>query len=299
MKVLITGGSGLLGQYLNLSISGSHEILTLFNKNKGNCGQFNSFKADLTDYKALKNIFSEFKPDVVIHTAAVSRPEMCDEIPMRDVMLMNAEIPGNIAGLCSDAGACFIFTSTDLVYDGDSGGMMPEDGYINPASRYAESKVIGEGKVMARGNRNIILRTALLYGFGIEHTSNNFHIAYGKFSRGEQAALFHDQYRTPLALHEAARLIAQLVIEFPESGIYNFGGCERISRAELGKRLCRIAGFDESLVKEISMKEVQTVHKVADVSMNIEKLNSIGLHRKTVDESIAEMFLSTEIIKGT
>ncbi len=53
MKVLITGGSGLLGQYLNIELSKEYEILTLYNQHPGNCGEFNSFKIDITDFENL------------------------------------------------------------------------------------------------------------------------------------------------------------------------------------------------------------------------------------------------------
>ncbi len=50
MKILITGGSGLLGQYLNLAISANHHILTFYHSNIGNCADFNSSKNRFAGY---------------------------------------------------------------------------------------------------------------------------------------------------------------------------------------------------------------------------------------------------------
>jgi NAD dependent epimerase/dehydratase family enzyme len=36
MRILITGGGGLLGQYLNTELSADNEILTLYHQNAGN-----------------------------------------------------------------------------------------------------------------------------------------------------------------------------------------------------------------------------------------------------------------------
>jgi dTDP-4-dehydrorhamnose reductase len=69
----------------------------------------------------------------------------------------------------------------------------------------------------------------------------------------------------------------------------NFGGKERVSRLELGERLCDIAGFDKSLLKSISMNEIKTAHKVADVSMDTERLRSLGFVQRSIDESIREI----------
>jgi len=289
VKVLITGGSGLLGQYLNLELSKKNKILTLYNSHPGNCLSFDSDRIDLSDWKALKEVFKKLRPDVVVHTAALSRPEICDEMPRELVFRINSELTENLSGLCADNNALLIFTSTDLVYDGNTGGMLTEDDAPNPESRYAESKLTAEEKVTYSGCKNVILRTSLLYGFGLNHSTNNFHAAYKKFKDGEKASLFYDQFRTPLALHDAARLIGNLIEKNIQDTLLNFGGRERVSRVELGEKLCEAAGFDKNLISGISMQDVKAIHRVADVSMNTEKLNSLGLIQKGVDESIREI----------
>ena len=72
MKILITGGSGSLGQYLNIVLSSHHNILTIFNSNAGNCKEYNSIKLNICDNASLLKVFNDFQPDVVIHTAAYS-----------------------------------------------------------------------------------------------------------------------------------------------------------------------------------------------------------------------------------
>jgi dTDP-4-dehydrorhamnose reductase len=74
MKIFITGGSGLLGQYLNIELSKHHQILTQYNSNIGNCDKFENVKLDLANTVGLEDIFRDFNPGVVIHTAAISDP---------------------------------------------------------------------------------------------------------------------------------------------------------------------------------------------------------------------------------
>jgi dTDP-4-dehydrorhamnose reductase len=71
--------------------------------------------------------------------------------------------------------------------------------------------------------------------------------------------------------------------------VINFGGKERVSRLELGERFCRIAGLDSSLLQRISMCDVPNVPDAADVSMNTDKLQSLGIILKSVDESLIEI----------
>jgi dTDP-4-dehydrorhamnose reductase len=101
--------------------------------------------------------------------------------------------------------------------------------------------------------------------------------------------LFYDQYRTPLSLLEAARIINTLLKLNIKNEIFNYGGKERISRLELGERLCKISRLDSSLLQRISMSDAPDVPDAADVSMNTDKLQSLGIKLKSVDESLIEI----------
>ena len=73
-KILITGGSGLLGQYINLIASEKFTIHTTYKSNPGNCKSFQNSKLDILNEDELGKIFKEFQPDTVIHTAAITNP---------------------------------------------------------------------------------------------------------------------------------------------------------------------------------------------------------------------------------
>ena len=289
MKILITGGSGLLGQYLNLALSKNHNILTFYHSNIGNCADFNSIKINLLDSIELSKIFFDFKPDVVIHTAAISHPILPEGISPRDVYDLNVTATKNIAELCDKFNSKLIYTSTDLVYAGYRGSMLKEDAKLIPVSLYAETKLMGEIKIQQTFDNFIILRTALLFGFGINHSKNHFHQMYLDLQQGKPVKLFTDQFRTPLSLIDAARIINELISNDIKSEIINFGGLERVSRYELGERLCEIAKFDKNLLTKITMDDVPGLQKVEDVSMNTDKVQSFGIRQKTLDEMILEI----------
>ena len=97
MKILITGGSGLLGEYLNIELSQKHQILTLYNSSFGNCKDFDSAKLDITNQSSLQNVFNDYKQNVVIHTAAISNPILTDNISLKDVYKINVVVTKNIA----------------------------------------------------------------------------------------------------------------------------------------------------------------------------------------------------------
>jgi len=288
MRILITGGSGLLGQFLNIELSKNYEIISLYNHHPGNCPGYNSVKIDISNFNELNNVFSVFNPDIVIHTAAISHPVLPVNITSKDVYTVNVTATQNIAELCDKHNAKLIYTSTDLVYAGYRGSMLKEDAKLVPLSLYAETKLMGEVKIQQTFDNYIILRTALLFGLGLNHSTNQFHKMFNDLKQNKQVKLFTDQYRTPLSLKEAAGIINELLNKEVKSEIVNFGGGERFSRFDLGEKLCEIAGLDKNLLVKSTMDDVPEVAKVEDVSMNTDKLQSYGIKQKNLNEMILE-----------
>jgi dTDP-4-dehydrorhamnose reductase len=120
---------------------------------------------------------------------------------------------------------------------------------------------------------------------------------YDNFKNKRRVKLFFDQFRTPISLNEVSRVIGKLCTIDLKNEIINTGGKERVSRAEFGELLCDAAGFDKSLIEKISMNEFwetsrlsgKDIPMVADVSMNIDKLQSYGIKLKSIEESIKEI----------
>lgn len=289
MKILITGGSGFLGQYVNIELSKHHEILTLYHNLPRNCSRLNSRKVDICDFEKLEEIFESFKPNAVVHLASISTPQKSNELPPKTVYGTNVTSTGNIAELCAKNNAKLIYTSTDLVYAGYRGSYLSEDSKLIPISLYAETKLMGEEKIKAAFDNYIILRTALMFGLGLNGTSCFFHHMYDKLISGEKVKVFFDQFRSPLSVIEAARIINFLCELDTSNFILNFGGSERLSRYDLALLLCNGANLDKNLLEKISMNELPDLPHVQDVSLNVEKLKYLGFNLKSTEEALIEV----------
>lgn len=289
MKILITGGSGLLGQYLNIFLSKENEILTIFNRHIGNCKEYNSTQIDVRDYEGLRKVFKSFAPEVVIHTAAISDTIINSNISSKDVYDINVKSTETIANLCKEFNAKMIYTSTDLVYAGYRGSYLKEDAKLIPVSLYAETKLMGELKIQQTFNNYIILRLALMFGFGLNHSTCHFQFLFEQLSKNIPVKVFIDQFRSPISLPEAARLITELINKDISKEIINFGGPERVSRYELAERLCDIKGFSKILLEKIKLDDVPQLPKVEDVSLNIDKMKSFGLEPRSLNEMIKQV----------
>lgn len=288
-KVLVTGGSGLLGQYLNLKVTGLHKLLTTYNHNIGNCNEFSSKKINILDKDLLRMLFEEFRPDVVIHSAAITNPIPKPGQTAKEYFETNVTATEDIAQLCAKFGSKIIYISTDLVYAGYRGSFLKEDAKLIPVTLYAETKLVGEMKVKKSTDNYLIIRSALLYGFGLNHSQCHFQQMFNNLKSNKPVNLFIDQFRTPVSLIDASNIITDLIELDLKSEIINLGGTERASRYEMGEILCSIAGFDKNLLQKIKMTEITNYPVVEDVSLNIDKLLSIGLKPRSIKENIIEI----------
>ena len=289
MKILITGGGGFLGEFLNKALFEDHQILSLYHNNPGSCKLNNSKSVDITDKKHFKEIFNEFNPKVVIHAAAISDPPLCNRLNNRVVYNVNVNGTKYIAELCDLNRAKLIYISTDLVYAGYRGSMLDENSKLIPASFYAETKLMGEVKIKEKFDNYLILRQALLFGLSKFNKNNYFQFTYEQLKKGNEVKVFTDQFRTPISVFESAKAIKKLIEKEIKKDTLNLGGIVRVTRAELGELLCEITGFDKSLLRKIKMDDIPDYAGVKDVSLNTDKLSSLGIKIKSLSDSISEI----------
>ncbi|MBX7046834.1 MAG: sugar nucleotide-binding protein [Ignavibacteria bacterium] len=287
-KVLITGGSGFLGQYINLALKKDFNILTTFRLNPGNCMDFQSALIDISNTVSLKKIFADFKPEILVHTAAYSTPDICNKTEKSEVLNFNVNLIKELTGLCNNYQTKLVFTSTDLVYK-TSDSLIKEDGKLEPKSFYAETKLLGEEIIQKNSGDYIILRTSLLYGIGLNHTRTHFQNMLESLERKENVNLFYNQFRTPLEANNGAQILAELFKKEIKNEVINFGGDEKISRLEMGKMVCNIFGFDKKNLVGVDGNELLGSIFVPDVSMNTGKLQSYGIKQKSISEILAEI----------
>ena len=219
----------------------------------------------------------------------MSNPSEAQSLPAKAVYNTNVNAVKNLAELCELFGAKLIYLSTDLVYAGYRGSMLEETAKLVPVSLYAETKLMGEVKIKETFENYIILRCALLFGINKYYTNNHFSNCYFKLKNMKPIKLFTDQFRTPISAPEASKLIFEICSSGIKNETVNFGGKERVSRFELIEMLCNLANLNKDLLIECSMNEFNELPLVADVSMNTNKLASLGFKQKSLEEMIKEV----------
>ena len=143
-------------------------------------------------------------------------------------------------------GARFVLFSTDMVFDGRTGGYT-EQSPAAPISTYGRMKADAEALVRAEHASAVVIRTSLLVG----ESGIMLRPAYEceNFMRGQAVALYRDEWRSPTLVDDVARAAWDLCA-LEVSGVFHVAGPEKLSRLELGRLLCEMFRFDPGLIRE-------------------------------------------------
>ena len=224
---------------------------------------------DLLDFDAVRRVFQEQRPQLVIHCAAVSRSPDAQANPDL-AWRINTDATTHLARLAAEIP--FVFFSSDLVFDGLPGN-YDESATPNPLSVYAQTKVAAEKFVLANP-RHTVLRAALNAGVSITGDrafNEQMRLAW---QRGETLRLFTDEFRCPIPAAVTARVVWELVNQ-KQAGIFHVAGSERLSRYEIGKLLAaRWPQFNPRFEPALA-KDYPSPPRPRDASLNCAKVQSI------------------------
>ncbi|KOR34162.1 MULTISPECIES: SDR family oxidoreductase [Planktothricoides] len=284
-KLLLTGCSGFLGWNICQIAGKKWQVYGTYLAHPLVIPGVNLSQFDLTNYQELKHLFQEVKPDAVIHAAAASQPNFCQNHPQISQEI-NVTVSANIAGLCADAEIPCVFTSTDLVFDGLNPPYQETDS-VCPVSFYGEQKVMAENAMLSRYPLTAICRMPLMFGNGGPVAESFIQPMLAKLQAGEELSLFMDEFRTPVSGKTAAEGLL-LAVENQWQGIIHLGGKERISRYDFFRLLVEVRKLESAKLKPCLQKNVQmSAPRPPDVSLDSSKAFGLGYNPPLLKEAIA------------
>jgi len=142
LKIIFTGGSGLLGSEFKKILPGLNYP--------------SSKEFDVTNYAQMKAYVEPDGFDSIIHAAAFTSPPLIDKDPLKAVEV-NIIGTANVVKLCMEFDARLVYICTDYVFKGDKGNYK-EDDPACPVNKYAWSKFGGECAVRLY-DKSLVIRT--------------------------------------------------------------------------------------------------------------------------------------------
>ena len=285
MKVLITGGKGMLGRTLQKALA-EHEIIIA-----------DLPEWDITDDTGFVAKTAEVKPDLIIHCAAMTKVDDCEQ--KRDLAFkLNEEGSRNVALAAKACGARLIAISTDYVFSGEppqEPWAWSETDIPRPRTVYGASKFAGEQMIQMILPEAVILRIAWLYGAG----GPSFVHTMAKLGAQEGAPLkvVNDQRGNPTSTKTVADVIRFLITKPDVSGIVH-GTCEdQCTWYDLTVELFRLMELRRAVVPCTTEEFPRPAPRPRNSALKKSVLNLLGYRTPNWKIALAD-FVKTEFVDG-
>ncbi len=226
-KLLVTGGSGYLGQHLLPAAAREFELYATTHMAPVANGK--SIFLDLTNRAEVERVLLEIQPDAIIHAAAINPGQGSAEWMQR----INTDGTRWVAQAAAEIGARLVYISTDVVHDGRH-APYADNAPPNPVNAYGQSKAAAEAIIRRECPTAAIVRTSLIYG--LEEMDRGTEGFVNRLRSGEELVLFSDVIRQPVWVDSLVAALLKLVnLEY--AGLLNVAGRQALSREEFGRKM--------------------------------------------------------------
>jgi dTDP-4-dehydrorhamnose reductase len=290
MKILVTGSNGLLGQKLTELLNkdqGVQLIATARGKSVLPVSPGTYHSMDVSDPANIEDVIQRTRPDVVIHTAAMTNVDQC-ETQKEECWKSNVTAVEYLVRACEKYNCHLVHVSTDFIFDG-SRGPLDENAKPNPVNYYGESKLAAEKIILDSKVPSAILRTILVYGITNDMSRSNIVLwVKNSLEQGKTIQVVNDQYRTP-TLAEDLALGCYLAARRKATGIYNISGTDILSPYDIAQRTATYFKLDKTLIKATDSTQFkQTARRPLVTGFIIDKArNELGYEPHTFNEGLA------------
>lgn len=202
MKILLTGAGGFVGGHLiELLLAHGHELRSMgYGAPKGLAPEKHR-ETDILDKPAVKALVAEFKPDALIHLAAISNVPICWQDPGKAI---SVNVCGMVSVLEAFGSACpggtFLSIGSSDAYGlaAKVGRPLTEEDVCQPQNPYAISKLCAEQLALQLGKR---------YGVKVIHTRS-----FNHFGPGQALGFVVSDFASQVAEIEAGKKAAVLSV---------------------------------------------------------------------------------------
>lgn len=282
MNVLVTGAAGLLGSNLLYLMRDRHNMVGV-DRNKIHISRTKTVVSSLEDRELLKNVIEQNDIQVLVHCAAMTNVDLCEQYPQR-ARYINYESVAEIAELCEKHNVKIVFLSSDAVYRGDVSGLHTEEEVPEPVSVYGKTKFAAEKIVLSSPN-NLVLRTNM-YGFNYRDKDSFSEWIVKQLSQEANLNMFYDCWFSPLLVNTLVELL-ELALKKNIAGLYNLCATGSISKYEMGC-LIKNAFSLNGEINKISMEKFPFIApRTHNMGMDNSKIQrALGVQIETIEQGV-------------
>ena len=281
MRILIIGGSGMLGHKVDQELNARFETYVTVRGDAARWRRIPQYSGrdtliggiDATRFESIAEVFLRVQPDVVVNCVGVVKQLKEAADPVISITV-NSLFPHWLAELCGTRGARLIHVSTDCVFSGEKGGYVEEDP-SDARDLYGRSKFLGE----VAGTNCLTLRTSII---GRDFNRSTGLLEWLISNRGGKIKGYTGAIYSGFTTLALARLIHAVIADHPGlSGMFHVAS-RPISKYDLLLKL------NEALGLRIAIERDDKFH--CDRSLRAERFARLtGLLPPTWEEMIRDL----------
>ncbi|MBN1799204.1 MAG: NAD(P)-dependent oxidoreductase [Spirochaetales bacterium] len=282
-RILVTGASGFLGFNLCNLLKDRFSLLGCYHNHNITVPGVETVQMDIRAEKQVEELFISFRPHIILHTAALSHPNYCQE-HAEESFGINVFAVKIISDLSLKYNAKLIFTSSDMVFDGEH-APYSESASVSPINRYGEHKALAEIYIREHNSQAAICRLPPLYGRPGPYSGGFLQSVRTALEGGRGIFLYTDEFRTPLYVEDAAAgLLCAARAALP---VLHLAGDERLSRYDLGCIIARRFGYNTQLITPCSQEQKpQPAPRPRDLSLANSLAKSLGFKPRSISDCL-------------
>lgn len=241
MRVLVTGAGGQLGRDTVLTCEAAGDTV---------CG-LDHGALDIRRRDHVHAAITSFVPDAVIHCAAWTAVDACEDDPDR-ALALNGLAVRHVVEACDRVGAHLVHISTDYVFDGTLDRPYHEWDETNPTSVYGISKLIGETEALAAGPHSAVVRTSWVCG---EYGANMVKTVLRLVDQHPQLSFVADQVGHPTFAADLAPMLRRIALD-RRSGVHHITNQRPTSWFGFVQEIVALTGRDPAMVSPIATADL-------------------------------------------
>lgn len=250
--VLVTGASGLLGaNMVAVARQKGLRVIAAFNQHLISVPGVQSVQVDLNDFASVTQLVHLFRPQWIIHCAAVTNVDWC-ETHAQVVEKLHVDASRNLAIAAEKNNGQLVYISTDSVFDGLRGDYS-EDDFCRPMNVYASTKLTGERAVLDILESSLIVRTNI-YGWNMQNKQSLAEWILYNLQAHSPINGFCDVIFTPILVNDLADLLLEMLAS-QLAGIYHIGASQACSKYEFALSIADVFSLDRDLICATSIED--------------------------------------------
>ena len=241
---------------------------------------------DLTNRDDLCNVIGNYRPEMIINTAAMTNVDQCES--EKDACWnLNVGAVETLIDICQENNCKLIHLSTDFIFDGLA-GPYTEEADPHPLSYYGESKLASEQLILDSNIDWAIARTVLVFGIVNDMSRSNIALwVKDSLEKGKHLKIVNDQWRTPTLADDLAEG-CYLIARKRAKGIFNISGKELLTPYEMAMKTAIYFGLDQNLIEKVDASSfTQVAKRPAKTGFIIDKAHrELGYNPRSFDEGL-------------